>query len=128
MKKKMAQGKAGLAPIWSRKKRNQSKVPSRKANGIFFIRVLDDRYQTFVNKVPITDFEFNGVSSSGHIGLQVHGVKRPELVGKKVRFRNIFLRKLKSVEEQLEDAESTSPTVLPPKVEPAFTLSGYIQG
>ena len=37
MKKKMAQGKAGLAPIWSRKKRNQSKVPSRKANGILFL-------------------------------------------------------------------------------------------
>jgi hypothetical protein len=58
--------------------------------------------------VPITDFEFDGVAGPGHIGLQVHGVKKPELVGKKVRFRNIYLKEVQSVEEQVEDDEAVS--------------------
>jgi len=61
----------------------------------FLIRVVDDHYQTYINDVPITDFKFDGMPNAGHIGLQVHGVKHAELVGKRVRWKNIQLRPLK---------------------------------
>jgi len=60
------------------------------------IRVLEDHYQTWVNGVPITDFKFDGMPEAGHIGLQVHGVKLEEQVGKQVRWKNIQLKPLKS--------------------------------
>jgi hypothetical protein len=111
----------GLALIWRRKKQNQSKGAFKPGEwNSFLVRALDDRYQTFINDVPITDFEFDGVAGPGHIGLQVHGVKKPELVGKKVRFRNIYLKEVQSVEEQVEDDEAVSTTVSPPKIEPAL--------
>ena len=52
--------------------------------------------QTFVNGVPITDFKFDGMPDAGHIGLQVHGVKREDQVGLRVRWKNIQLKQLKS--------------------------------
>ena len=78
----------------------------------FLIRVLGDRYQTYINDVSITDFRFAGMPDAGHIGLQVHGVKKEQDVGKRVRFKNIQLRKLNSKrmpdEDPAEDAESAA--------------------
>jgi len=69
---------------------------------LFLIRVLNDRYQTWVNGVQITDFTFDGMPDAGHIGLQVHGVKHEDLVGKRVRWKNIQLKQLKSASEPSE--------------------------
>ena len=108
MKKKDGSRQGWLSPDMEKGKTEpiKSALKPNQWNS-FFIRVVDDRYQTFINDVPITDFEFDGVSGAGHIGLQVHGVKRQELVGKKVWFRNIFLKKLQTAEDQETGAGST---------------------
>jgi len=74
----------------------------------FLIRVLDDHYQTSINGVLITDFKFDGMPDAGHIGLQVHGVKKEDLVGKRVRWKNIQLKQLKSAGELDEATTETA--------------------
>ncbi|HAF58431.1 MAG TPA: hypothetical protein DCL00_02480, partial [Opitutae bacterium] len=121
MKKKDGSRQLWLSPDMEKEKTKPIKGAFNPGEwNSFLVRALDDRYQTFINDVPITDFEFDGVAGPGHIGLQVHGVKKPELVGKKVRFRNIYLKEVQSVEEQVEDDEAVSTTVSPPKIEPAL--------
>ena len=121
MKKKDGSRQGWLSPDMEREKTEPIKGAFKPGEwNSFLVRALDDHYQTFINDVPITDFEFDGVSGAGHIGLQVHGVKKPELVGKKVRFRNIYLKEVQSVEERVEDDEAVSATVSSPKLEPAL--------
>jgi len=106
MKKKDGSRQLWLSPDMEKEKTEPIKGAFKPGEwNSFLVRALDDRYQTFVNEVPITEFEFDGVTGSGHIGLQVHGVKKPELVGKKVRFRNIFLKKLVSKQKREETQE-----------------------
>merc|ERR1712023_563295 len=92
------------------------------------IRVLEDHYQTWVNGVPVSDFKFDGMPDAGHIGLQVHGVKFEELVGKQVRWKNIQLKRLLStgdpatVTTEAESGDAESAAMMTPE-EPAEPLA-----
>ena len=92
------------------------------------IRVLEDHYQTWVNGVPVSDFKFDGMPDAGHIGLQVHGVKFEELVGKQVRWKNIQLKRLLStgdpatVTTEAESVDAESAAMMTPE-EPAEPLA-----
>lgn len=94
----------------------------------FLIRVFDDHYQTYINDILITDFEFDGMTAAGHIGLQVHGVKKEQDVGKSVRWKNIFLKKLESKPQPAEDptADAESAAVVVPLVNTDPPLFPYL--
>ena len=61
----------------------------------FLVRCEGKRIRTWVNDVPVIDFEEDKTGmSSGFIGLQVHGIKKG--TGPyEVRWRNILIRQLK---------------------------------
>ena len=59
----------------------------------FRVRAVGNRFQTWVNGIPVTDYR-DDLTSFGFIGLQVHGVA--EGVGPyEAAWRNIKLRELK---------------------------------
>lgn len=55
------------------------------------IRCVKDKIQVWINNQP-TASVVDDAAASGFIGLQVHGVYRPEDVGKKIYWRNIRLK------------------------------------
>ncbi len=57
------------------------------------IRCEGSSIKTWVNGVPTADFT-DDVTAEGFIALQVHSVRKPEQVGKQVRWRNIVIREL----------------------------------
>ncbi|GAB4149639.1 MAG: hypothetical protein Tsb009_23990 [Planctomycetaceae bacterium] len=60
------------------------------------VEARGDRIKTWINGVPAADLK-DGMTASGFIALQVHGVGRnPERAGKQVHWRNIRIRELKS--------------------------------
>ena len=61
------------------------------------IVVQGDRYRSWVNVVPTSDFTHD-VDKGGFIGLQVHGIPRDQ-GPYRVRWRNVRIRELKPGEE-----------------------------
>jgi hypothetical protein len=60
----------------------------------FRIECRGDRIRTWINGVLAADLK-DGMTRSGFIGLQVHGIgRRKEAIGKKVRWRNIRIKVL----------------------------------
>lgn len=57
------------------------------------IRCFKNRIQVWINGQPTADL-VDDAAEKGFIGLQVHGVYRPEDVGKKIYWRNIRLREV----------------------------------
>ncbi|MEM1069875.1 MAG: family 16 glycoside hydrolase, partial [Planctomycetota bacterium] len=59
----------------------------------FILRAKDDRIQTWVNGVAISDIHDSDSNQSGFIGLQVHSI--PKDTGPlEVRWRDLRIRKL----------------------------------
>jgi hypothetical protein len=59
------------------------------------IECRGDSIKTFLNGIPAADLK-DGMTPAGIIALQVHGIgKKPEAVGKEIRWRNIRIQELK---------------------------------
>ncbi len=60
------------------------------------IRAVGDSIKTWVNGVPAANLK-DDLTAEGFIGLQVHGIGgNQDLVGKQVRWRNLFIKEVKS--------------------------------
>ncbi len=59
----------------------------------FRIEAVGDSIKTWLNGVPAADLQ-DGLTSSGFIALQVHGIGNTDKVGHEVRWRNIYIKDL----------------------------------
>jgi len=72
--------------------------PSRKAlrqNDWNHLRIIvnKDHFQSWLNGAAATDFH-DGNAATGYIAFQIHNSGDPEILGRKIRFRNIMIKEL----------------------------------
>ncbi len=68
-----------------------SKAYKRDAYNHYRIEAIGNETRTWVNGIPAA-LVVDTLDPSGFIGLQVHSIRNPELVGKKVYFKNIRIQ------------------------------------
>lgn len=57
------------------------------------IQAIGDSIKTWINGVPAADLR-DGLTASGFIALQVHGIKQESQIGKQIRWKNIKLQEV----------------------------------
>ncbi len=57
----------------------------------FYVEAIGNEIKTWVNDIPAA-YLIDDMTSDGFIALQVHSIDRPELVGRKIKWRNIRIK------------------------------------
>jgi hypothetical protein len=84
-------GRGWLQPLTDNEEARQAFKP--RAWNHMRIEAEGNQFKSFINGVPVADYT-DDLSSSGQIGLQLHGASREEQIGQTVRYKDIKIKEL----------------------------------